>query len=55
MNNNAIETDGNQSPIIEVRGLWKIFGPHPEQVLESEELKRADRQEVQQEPVWWWP
>jgi glycine betaine/proline transport system ATP-binding protein len=46
--NNGSQTTEVAPSIIEVRGLWKVFGPRPEQVLASEELKLASRQEVQE-------
>ncbi len=46
--NNGSQSPESAPPIIEVRGLWKVFGPRPEQVLASEELRLASRQEVQQ-------
>jgi glycine betaine/proline transport system ATP-binding protein len=31
---------------VEVEGLWKVFGPNPEQVLASKELRSASKQAV---------
>ena len=44
MNNNA--NLSSDEICIEVEGLWKIFGPNPQQVLDSEELRSASKQVV---------
>ena len=48
MANNSGSRNGNGEVIIEVEGLWKIFGPNPEQVLQSEELRTATRETIQE-------
>ena len=30
----AARVDRHETPLIRVRGLWKIFGPHPERPTE---------------------
>jgi glycine betaine/proline transport system ATP-binding protein len=40
------DTPNAEAPILEVRGLWKIFGEDPEQVLDSD-LRGASKQEIQ--------
>ena len=44
MNNNV--SSSCDEVCVEVEGLWKIFGPNPEQVLVSEELSSASKQVV---------
>ncbi len=43
--NNSSETNS----ILDVRNLWKIFGTNPKRVMESEELRKASRQEIQEQ------
>jgi glycine betaine/proline transport system ATP-binding protein len=42
------EADAVADPVIAVRGLWKVFGPHPEQVPGSPELAGLDPRELQE-------
>jgi glycine betaine/proline transport system ATP-binding protein len=42
--NNSI----NDKPIIEVKGLWKIFGHNPQRVLDSDELRLVAKAELQE-------
>ncbi len=44
MNSNA--SSSCNEICVEVEGLWKVFGPNPEQVLVSEELRSASKQAV---------
>jgi len=36
------------APILKTKGLWKIFGEHPEQLLKSD-LKNASKEKIQEE------
>jgi glycine betaine/proline transport system ATP-binding protein len=46
--NNGGSKNSKDKVIIEVEGLWKIFGPNPEQVLQSDELRTATRDTIQE-------
>jgi len=43
---NSNDSSSCDEVCVEVEGLWKIFGPNPEQVLVSEELRSASKQAV---------
>jgi glycine betaine/proline transport system ATP-binding protein len=45
---NNPNNSNDSSSILEVRNLWKIFGSNPKRVMESEELCKASRQEIQE-------
>ena len=45
---NNINNSNNSNSMLEVRNLWKVFGPKPKRVMESEDLRKASRQEIQE-------
>jgi glycine betaine/proline transport system ATP-binding protein len=45
---NNLNNSSDIRPILDVRNLWKVFGSNSKRVMESEDLRKASRQEIQE-------